>query len=316
MHTVAVLLLPGFVAFDMTIPSEIFSRVQVSSIGRPYRVSLCAETRRVDNEFFRAEIEHGLDCLAQADTIVVPGIIDLDAPISPKVLTALRDAAARGARLASICSGAFVLAAAGLLDGRRATTHWLAAAELSRRYPAIEVDPAVLFVDEGNVLTSAGAAAGIDVCLHLVRRDYGAAAAADAARLAVVPLARDGGQAQFIRHDTPLPPPSLQPLLEWIRRQLKTPLTLDAIAYHAHTSTRTLSRRFVAETGMPPLQWVLAARVRRAQELLETTDLSIETIAHEVGFGSATSLREHFRRIAGTSPVRYRRSFASTLRRA
>ncbi|MDM8355885.1 GlxA family transcriptional regulator [Pandoraea communis] len=311
MHTVAVLLLPGFVSFDMAIPGEMFARVHLANVGQPYRVALCAETRRVRSDLFCVEIEYGLDWLAQADTIMVPGIADIHASASPKVLAALREAASRGVRIASICSGAFVLAAAGLLDGRRATTHWLAAAELAQRYPAIKVDPAVLFVDEGNVLTSAGAAAGIDLCLHLIRRDYGAAAAAQAARLAVVPLARDGGQAQFIRDDTPIPAQSLQPLLEWIRRHLKTPLTLDRIAHRAHMSTRTLTRRFLTETGMPPLQWLLAARVRRAQELLEATALSIEQVAQEAGFGSATSLREHFRRIAGTSPGQYRRNFTT-----
>lgn len=313
MHTIAVLLLPGFVSFDMAIPGEMFSRAYVAGVEQPYRVTLCGETRRVRSDFFVAQIERGLDFLAQADTIVVPGVADPHLPLSPKVLAALRDAAARGARIASICSGAFALAAAGLLDGRRATTHWLAAAELARCYPAIEVDPAVLFVDEGNILTSAGAAAGIDLCLHLIRRDYGASAAADAARLAVVPLARDGGQAQFIRRDAAPASSSLQPLLQWMQLQLKVPLTLEAIAHRAHTSTRTLTRRFVTETGMPPLQWLLAERVRRAQALLETTALSIEQIAQEAGFGSATSLREHFHRIVGTAPGQYRKRFAAVL---
>lgn len=313
MHIVAVLLLPSFVSFDMAIPGEMFSRVQVADVDSPYLVTLCAETRRIKGDFFCAEIEHGLDFLERANTIIVPGVTNLRAPASPKILSALRDAATRGARIASICSGTFVLAAAGLLEGRRATTHWLAAAELAQRYPTIEVDPAALFIDEGNILTSAGAAAGIDLCLYLIRRDYGSAAAANAARLAVVPLARDGGQAQFIRHDTPTLASSLQPVLEWIWRHLKTQLTLNSIARQAHTSTRTLTRRFVTETGTSPLQWLLGARVRRAQELLETTALSIDQVAQESGFGSATSLREHFRRITGTTPVQYRKSFARTL---
>ncbi|RQR22285.1 helix-turn-helix domain-containing protein [Burkholderia sp. Bp9143] len=310
MHTVAVLLLPGFVAFDMSIPGEIFSRAHVPGLDRPYRVFLCGETRRVRSDLFSAEIDRNLDALVEADTIIVPGVADPHAQVSRRLIAALRDAASRDARIASICTGAFVLAAAGLLDGRRATTHWLAAAELARCYPAVDVDPTVLFVDEGAILTSAGAAAGIDLCLHMIRRDYGASSAADAARLAIVPLARDGGQAQFIRHDMMNSSASLQPLLEWIRLNLKEPLTIDAIAHRARTSTRTLSRRFLAETGMSPLQWLLAARVRRAQEVLETTVWSIEKVAYEAGFGSATALRENFRRIAGTSPIRYRKTFA------
>jgi transcriptional regulator GlxA family with amidase domain len=311
MHTVAVLLLPGFVGFDMSIPCEIFSRARVAGLDRPYRVFLCGETRHVRNDLFSAEIDRNLDALEEAGTIIVPGLSDPLSPVSRRVIAALRDSASRGTRIASICTGAFVLAAAGLLDGRRATTHWLAAAELARRYPGVNVDPTVLFVDDGKILTSAGAAAGIDLCLHMIRRDYGAAPAVDAARLAVVPLARDGGQAQFIRHDMLTSSASLQSLLEWIRHNLKKPLTIDAIAHRARTSTRTLSRRFLAETGMSPLQWLLAARVRRAQEFLETTAWSIEQVAFEAGFGSATALRENFRRTAGTSPQRYRKAFST-----
>jgi transcriptional regulator GlxA family with amidase domain len=311
MHTVAILLLPGFVGFDMSIPSEIFSRVHIAGLDRPYRVFLCGQTRRVRNELFCAEIDRNFDALAEADTIIVPGVADPFSPVSRGVVAALRDAASRGTRIASICTGAFVLAAAGLLDGRRATTHWLAAAELARSYPAVNVDPTVLFVDEGEILTSAGAAAGIDLCLHMIRRDYGASPALSAARLAVVPLARDGGQAQFIRHEVTTSSTSLQPLLEWMRLHLKEPLTIDAIAHRARTSARTLSRRFLAETGMSPLQWLLAARVHCAQELLETTVWSIEQVAYEAGFGSATALRENFRRVAGTSPTQYRKTFST-----
>ncbi|AMV48303.1 GlxA family transcriptional regulator [Paraburkholderia caribensis] len=311
MHTVAVLLLPGFVGFDMSIPSEIFSRAHVKGLDQPYRVFLCGETRRVRNEQFCAEIDRNLDTLAEADTIIVPGVNDPHSPVSRRVIAALCDAASRGARVASICTGAFVLAAAGLLDGRRATTHWLAAEELARCYPAVDVDPTVLFVDEGKILTSAGAAAGMDLCLHMIQQDYGVLPAVHAARLAVVPLARDGGQAQFIRHDGMTASAWLQPLLKWMRRHLKEPLTISAIAHRARTSTRTLSRRFLAETGMSPLQWLLAARVRRAQELLETTAWSIEQIAYEAGFGSATALRENFRRITGTAPARYRKTFSA-----
>jgi transcriptional regulator GlxA family with amidase domain len=212
--------------------------------------------------------------------------------------------------VASICTGAFVLAATGVLDGLRATTHWASAAELARRHPRIEVDPDVLYVDNGRLLSSAGAAAGLDLCLYLVRRDLGAAAAAAVARAAVMPLERAGGQAQFIVHAPPAPAaPSIAALLEWLERHLRQPLSLAAIARRAGMSTRTLSRQFHAQVGATPAAWIVHARVRRAQTLLETTDLPVERVAAEVGFGSATVLRAHFGRLVGTSPQIYRRSF-------
>jgi transcriptional regulator GlxA family with amidase domain len=212
--------------------------------------------------------------------------------------------------VASICSGAFLLAATGLLDGRRATTHWLGTGELARRYPRVHVDPDVLYVDEGQVLTSAGAAAAFDLCLHLVRLDYGSAVAVDAARASVMPLERDGGQAQFITHAAPAPDgSSLAPLLVWLEENLSKALSLDRIARRAAMSIRSLNRRFREQTGTTPLQWLLRARVRRAQSLLETTTDSIEHIATTVGFGSVTALRAHFRRGVATSPQAYRRAF-------
>ncbi|WP_280181344.1 GlxA family transcriptional regulator, partial [Nocardia farcinica] len=217
-----------------------------------------------------------------------------------------------GTRIASICTGTFPLAATGLLDGLRATTHWAAAEALARAHPAVTVDPDVLYVDnDGRVLTSAGAAAGLDLCLHLVRRDYGSAVAADAARLAVMPLEREGGQAQFIV--APLPPaPSgsaLEPLLIWLQDNLSRPLTLGEIAAHAGTSTRTLLRQFRDQTGTTPLRWLHRARIHRAQHLLETTDHTVERIATQVGFGSPTTFRERFTRVTGVTPHAYRRSF-------
>jgi transcriptional regulator GlxA family with amidase domain len=206
-----------------------------------------------------------------------------------------------------------VLAASGLLDGLRATTHWLAAPALAARYPQVHVDASVLFVDNGKVLTSAGAAAGLDLCLHLVRRDHGAAAAADAARLAVMPLERDGGQAQFITHAPPSSGASLEPLLTWLTRNIKRPVDLEEMARQAATSSRTLSRRFREQTGTTPLQWLLTARVRRAQSLLETTDLSIEQIATEAGFAAAATFRDRFFRIVGLSPTAYRKAFGAGL---
>ncbi|WP_344732642.1 GlxA family transcriptional regulator, partial [Spinactinospora alkalitolerans] len=213
-------------------------------------------------------------------------------------------------RIASICVGAFVLAATGLLDGLRATTHWAATPELARRHPAVEVDPDVLFVDNGQFLTSAGAAAGMDLCLHMVRRDHGSAVAADAARIAVMPLERDGGQAQFIAHEPPAPDgASLEPLLRWMEENAHRELTLDDIARHGAVSTRTLGRRFREQTGTTPLQWLNRARLRRAQHLLETTVHPVERIAGQVGFGSATTFRDRFKRLVGTSPHAYRRAF-------
>jgi transcriptional regulator GlxA family with amidase domain len=227
----------------------------------------------------------------------------------PRVLAAIRAAWARGARLASICSGAFVLAETGLLDGRRATTHWAGAAVFARRFPRVDIDPTVLFVDEGRIVTSAGAAAGLDMCLHLLRRDHGQAMAADAARLAVAPLDRDGGQAQFIRHQPPDSGQSLAPLLEWMRENVDKPLDVAALAARACISPRTLARRFRDQTGTTPVQWLLAARVRRAQDLLETTGMAIDQIAFAAGFESPVTFRARFRGRVGVSPATYRRRF-------
>jgi transcriptional regulator GlxA family with amidase domain len=204
-----------------------------------------------------------------------------------------------------------VLAASGLLDGLRATTHWLAARELAARYPRVHVDANVLFVDNGQILTSAGAAAGLDLCLHILRRDLGAAAAADAARLAVMPLEREGGQAQFITHAPPSSGTSLEPLLTWLIENLHRPVDLAEMARQAATSSRTLSRRFREQTGMTPLQWLLTVRVRRAQSLLERTDLNIEQVATEVGFATATNFRDRFSRTVGLSPTAYRKTFSA-----
>src|SRR6266511_3059605 len=224
---------------------------------------------------------------------------------------ARRQAAANGTRIASICSGAFILAATGLLDGHRATTHWLAAALLAELHPAIDVDPDVLYVDNGQLLTSAGAAAGLDLCLHLIRRDHGSAVAADAARLSVMPLEREGGQAQFIVHDQPPTPRGsiLEPVLRWMEDNCGKDLTLDDMATHAGMSTRTLNRRFREQTGTTPTQWLLRIRIRQAQYLLEATDRPVDRIASQVGFGSPTAFRDRFKRIVGTSPNAYRAAF-------
>jgi transcriptional regulator GlxA family with amidase domain len=310
MIRIGVVAFDGVVPFDLAMPCEVFGRARLRD-GRPaYEVRVCGVSPEVDAGAFRLRAPAGLRALAGVDTVIVPGVADLGRAPPPALLAALRAAARRGARLASICSGAFVLAAAGLLDGRRATTHWLAAGELERRYPAVRVDANVLYVDEGQILTSAGAAAGLDLCLHLVRRDHGAAVAADAARTSVMPLERAGGQAQFIVHAPTTPEGgSLEPLQRWLEQHLERRLGLDEIARRAAMSTRTLNRRFREQTGMTPLQWLLQARVRRAQQLLETTGQPLEQVAERAGFGSATTLRQRFGRVVGASPQAYRRAF-------
>lgn len=313
MHKIALLALHGVVPFDLATPCEIFDRVRVPGLRNAYEVRVCGEARDVKAGLFDIRTQWGLSDLGDADTLIVPGLNNPMMPIADEVLQVLQVAAARGARIASICTGAFVLAAAGLLDGRRATTHWLAAPQLASRYPKVVVDPNVLFVDGGQVLTSAGAAAGLDLCLHMVRRDYGAVAAIDAARLAVMPLEREGGQAQFIVNETPTSPEALQPLLVWLADNLSQSLTLEDIARQAATSTRTLSRRFLEQAGTTPLQWLLSQRVRRAQQMLEVSTLSIEQVATATGFGSAAAFRERFSKVVGTGPQAYRRTFGPRL---
>ncbi|MER6189219.1 helix-turn-helix domain-containing protein [Streptomyces cyaneofuscatus] len=312
MHTVAVLALDQVIPFDLSTPIEAFTRTRLPD-GRPgYQIRVCAERPEVDAGAFTLRAPWGLDGLTGADTVIVPGTATPTAPLSPAVRDALLTAARDGTRIASICTGTFPLAATGLLDGLRATTHWLAADLLAASHPEIEVDPDVLYVDNGRILTSAGAAAGLDLCLHMIRRDYGSAVAADAARLSVMPLEREGGQAQFIVHDyAPAPQGhALEPLLAWLQENLAAELTLGDIASRAGMSTRTLMRRFREQTGTTPLQWLHRARIRQAQHLLETTDHSVERIGAQVGFGSPTAFRDRFRRTTGVSPRTYRRSFA------
>jgi transcriptional regulator GlxA family with amidase domain len=266
---------------------------------------------RVTPGAFTLRAPWGLDALAEAGTIILPGCADPTVPVAPEALDALRAAAARGTRIASICAGAFVLAATGLLDGLRATTHWLGAGALAALHPEVEVDPDVLYVDNGQFLTSAGAAAGLDLCLHMIRRDHGSAVAADAARLSVMPREREGGQAQFIVHEQPPSPDgaTLEPLLHWMEENARRELTLGEIAARAGMSTRTLNRRFREQTATTPLQWLHRARIRQAQYLLETTAHSVDRIATQVGFGSPTAFRDRFKRQVGTSPHAYRRAF-------
>jgi transcriptional regulator GlxA family with amidase domain len=309
-HVVGIVVYDGVVLGDLAAPCEIFGRARDASGRAFYDVRVCSAAPEVTSEHVVLRPRWRLASLRHAATVIVPGVDDLDRLVPSSILRAIGAAVERGARVASICTGAFVLAATGALDGRRAATHWRGAAELARRHPGVTVDADVLYVDDGNLLTSAGAAAGLDLCLHLVRRDRGAAVAAEVARAAVMPLERAGGQAQFIVHPDPVPEGiSLGDVLAWIEQNLRKQLTLAMIARRAATSTRTLTRRFRDQVGTSPAAWVARARVRQAQRLLETTDRAIERVASDVGFGSATVLRAHFGRIAGTNPIAYRRAF-------
>jgi Transcriptional regulator containing an amidase domain and an AraC-type DNA-binding HTH domain len=310
---VAIAVTDAVPVFEFAVPCEVFGIDRRDLVDPWYELRLCAAEpgplRTTGG--LRIETPYGLEDLLAADTVLVPACrraIQREPP--PELLDVLRRAHARGARMVSICSGAYLLAAAGLLDGRRATTHWMNAADLAHRFPAVKVDPTVLYIDEGDVLTSAGTGSAIDLCLHLVRLDHGAAVANEVARRMVVPPHRDGGQAQFAR------PPArgnahgdLTALLEWARERLDQPLTVARLAEQARLSPRTLARRFRDTLGTSPLQWLLEQRVRWAQELLETTDEPIERIARRTGFGTAAGLRQHFRRVTSVSPQTYRHVF-------
>ncbi|MFE3059483.1 GlxA family transcriptional regulator [Nocardia sp. NPDC059239] len=314
MKIVAVLALDDVVAFELAVPGQVFGTANLLAAVPTYEVRIVAPGRRAhtDSLFGAVDLrtDWDLDALTEAHTIVVPGRAPTHADPPPKVLDALRAAHARGARIASVCTGAFILAAAGLLDGRRATTHWEHADTLAQRYPQVDVDPAVLYVEDGTVCTSAGVAAGLDLCLQLVRRDLGAAAATDTARHTVMPPQRQGGQAQFIAHPAPANTDVLLgDTLQWMNTNLHRPLTLADIADHAALSVRSLNRHFRSHFGTTPLQWLLNARVRYARELLETTDTTVEIVARHAGFANATAMRPHFVRQTGVPPLSYRANF-------
>jgi transcriptional regulator GlxA family with amidase domain len=309
MHHVAVLALDNVVAFDLAIPAQIFGH---QDERHRYRVSICAERPGPvpTSTAFEIVARHGLPTVRRADTVIVPGFERTETPVPPAIVAALRAADRRGARMISICTGAFALAAAGLLDGRRATTHWRHATELRQRHPEVDLDPSVLYVDEGRVLTSAGVAAGIDLCLHVVAGDHGAAAANAIARRMVVAPQRGGGQAQFVERAVPAPADDgLGKTRAWMLDQLDRPLSVAAMARHALRSERSFARHFRAETGTTPLRWLHEQRILHARRLLEETDLPIEAIAASSGFGTATTLREHFGRAVKTTPTAYRRTF-------
>ncbi|MEU9057435.1 helix-turn-helix domain-containing protein [Streptomyces sp. NPDC048430] len=310
-HKVVVLALDGVYPFELGIPHRILG----SADGRYEVLSASVDGQPVhtDSDLIVTP-GHGPEVLAEADTVVIPpyAISPASATPDPHALAAL-SRVRPGTRLVSICTGAFLLAAAGLLDGRRATTHWELTDHFQALFPQAEFDPGVLFVDHGDVLTSAGAASGVDVCLHLVRRDHGSEVANQVARRCVVPPYRDGGQAQYI--ERPLPPASgtgTGPTRDWALQRLEQPLQLDELAAHAAMSTRTFARRFREETGLSPGRWLTQQRLRRARHLLESTDLPVERVAHEVGFATATSLRRHLAAEAGVAPSAYRRTFRAS----
>ncbi|MFP5389690.1 MAG: GlxA family transcriptional regulator [Thermoleophilia bacterium] len=308
MHRVVALCLDGVVAFDLAIPAQAFT-----TAGSGYEFVSCSiggrEVRTTTG--FSLRPHSGLEAVEVADTVVVPAYFDVFSPPPAEAVEALRAAANRGARILSVCTGAFALAHAGILDGRRATTHWAFAEEMARRFPAVEVDADALYVDEGKVLTSAGLSAGIDLCLHVIRNDCGAVVGDRVARHMVAAPHREGGQAQFIERSQRAAHAggSLEETRRWAAERLQQPLGVAAMADHACVSPRTFARRFREETGTTPLQWLLDQRVQEARRLLEETDLSIEAVAWRAGFGTAASLREHFRRAMATTPTAYRRSF-------
>ncbi|WP_307523172.1 helix-turn-helix domain-containing protein [Streptomyces umbrinus] len=312
MSSVALAVTDRMLHFELSVAYEVFDAAPVGVAAPWYDVSVCGSAA-VQVGRFRLEPDHGLDHLRSADTVIVPAWADVDEDPPADLIDAVRAAHEAGARVASLCTGAFVLAAAGLLDGRRATTHWAHTDVLAARYPEVEVDPDVLYVDNGSVLTSAGKAAALDLCLHLVRLDRGSSVANAVARRLVVPPHRAGGQAQFVT--APVPARDDHPLadlLPWAVDRLDHPLTVEDLARQARMSSRNLGRHFRAATGTTPLQWLLTQRIRRAQELLETTDNSIDAIATATGMGTATTLRRHFNRTIGVPPDTYRRTFRSS----
>jgi AraC family transcriptional regulator, transcriptional activator FtrA len=311
-HRVAAVVLDGANPFEFAVAAEVFG-IERPEVGRDlYAFDLCAPTGQARLAGGAQLSTPGdLDTVAAADTVVVPhGGARHEVP--PDLLEAMHTAHAGGARLVSFCSGAFTLAATGLLDGRRATTHWMLADEFRRQFPRVTLDPNVLFVDEGDVLTSAGTAAGIDLALHLVRLDHGAAVARGIARRMVVPPHRDGGQAQYIDppHEPRVVADRMGGLLDWLRSDLRREVTVAEMARRSAMSERTFVRRFKEATGATPFRWLAAQRLQRAQQLLEVTDLDVDRLAAEAGFGTAANLRQHFRRELGTTPSAYRRSFS------
>ncbi|MEV7598927.1 helix-turn-helix domain-containing protein [Kitasatospora sp. NPDC089797] len=313
LRNVAVLALDGAHAFELGVFCEVFGidRSQDALPGYDFALVSATGDSVPTRHGFEVRAQHGPERLAAADLVCVPAY-DLTVRQPPFLVEQLRAAADRGAQVVSICTGAFLLGEAGLLDGRRCTTHWRYADELARRHPLARVESDVLYVDEGRVITGAGTAAGVDTCLHLVRREHGSAVANAVARRMVAPPHRDGGQRQY--RERPLPQGrtgSLAPVLAWIEANLDRELTVPAMAHRAHLSPRTFARRFRQETGTTPLQWLTGQRVLAAQHHLESTGDPVAAIAHRTGFGTVDNLRHHFARRLGTTPQAYRRTFAA-----
>jgi transcriptional regulator GlxA family with amidase domain len=312
MHHVVALALPGVVAFDLAIPAQVFGH---EDERERYSFRVCAAEPGLvrTTSGYSIYAEAGLEALATADTVVVPGFSPLDDPTAA-VCEALRQAAANGARVVSVCTGAFALAAAGLLDGKRATTHWRNANSLQALHPAVTVDAEVLYIDEGAISTSAGVAAGIDLCLHLVRKDYGTEAAISIARRMVVAPHREGGQAQFIERPVTAPMTQFASTCVWARKHMTEPLSVVDMAAHAGWAPSTFARRFLAEAGTTPLRWLTSQRIAEACRLLETTDLTVESIAYRCGLGTPANFRLHFMRELDTTPSSYRRLYQGRIR--
>jgi transcriptional regulator GlxA family with amidase domain len=312
-HFVATLVGDGVAEFEMAVACEVFGYDRSALAGgRPwYRHVIAAAGPDVRTMHgMRVDPEPGLAALRTADTVIITPWKDSRVDVPDNVIDALRAAHRRGARLVTLCSGAFVLGATGLLDGRRATTHWAYVDEFARRFPEVKLDPSVLYVDDGDLMTAAGSAAAIDLCLHIVRLDYGAETANAVARRLVVPPHRDGGQAQFIQQPMPAAPDDpVGGVLGWALEHLDEPMSVDHLAERAAMSPRTFARRFRQVTGTTPHQWLLNQRVMLAQRLLETTDEPVELVASRCGFGTAASMRTHFQKVVGNAPLAYRRCF-------
>ncbi|WP_280274534.1 GlxA family transcriptional regulator [Nocardia wallacei] len=313
-HRVVALVNPPQSPFELGCAAEVFGTVR-PDVPDHYDFRVCAERPGPVRTTvgYAMLVDAGLSALREADTVIVPGWQPPTTPASSAVVEALRTAHRRGARIVAICTGAFVLAQTGLLDGRSATTHWRHAAQLASAFPEVELASDVLYVDHGDVATSAGTGAGIDLCLHLVRSDHGAAHAAQIARHMVLPPHREGSQLQYATQPAPAKPDeSLAPLLEWATSRLDTALTVDRLAAQAGLSTRTLARRFTEQLGTSPGQWLLGQRLDAARALLENTDLPVEAVATRAGLASAVNLRRRFREHLGTTPGAYRRTFGET----
>jgi transcriptional regulator GlxA family with amidase domain len=314
-HRIAVLALDQAVTFDLGVPSQVFTSARDDQGQSLYSVRVCAPHPIRTTAGFTVTTDHGLSELATADTVLVPGVGRLSDPVErgftdPEVVAALRAAHERRARIVSVCTGASVLAAAGLLDDRPAASHWAYADRLREHYPLVKWDFDALFRDDGDVLTSAGVAAGIDLCLHIVRSDQGSAVANRAARSCVVPAWRDGGQAQFIERPVPVSGGSgTAATREWVMDRLGEAVALEEMAAYARMSVRTFTRRFRSETGLSPARWLLQQRVAHARLLLESTDLPVDVVARRSGLGSASALRQHLHAAIGVSPTAYRRTF-------